>query len=256
MPGFVEPCDPTLRDDAPRGPEWVHEVKIDGYRAQLHIRDGQVKVYSRKGYDWTEQFGQIARAAAALAAHDLIIDGEATVLGTTGLPDFQALRRELAKEGADRLTYLAFDLLYLDGYDLRRVPLIERKRALKDVLAKAPAEPERLASLVREAIEAADENRRATLRPFSRPWVTFAGRLDIARLINRLVRSATNNPIKTRSAFRSFGPPLHRALPPVPNRLLGEPAVQPQLNKTPRLDGPLAHRRGAPQCRNVSCRCQ
>jgi bifunctional non-homologous end joining protein LigD len=80
-----------------------------------------------------------AKSLAALAAHDLIIDGEATVLGNTGLPDFQALRRELAKEAADRLSYLAFDLLYLDGYDLRRVPLIERKQALKDVLAKARA---------------------------------------------------------------------------------------------------------------------
>jgi bifunctional non-homologous end joining protein LigD len=139
MPGFIEPCDPTLRDQAPDGPEWLHEIKIDGYRAQLHIRNGQVKVYSRRGYDWTEEFGQIARAAKALASHDLIIDGEATVLGNTGLPDFQALRRELVKEGSDRLTYLAFDLLYLDGYDLRRVLLIERKRALEDVLAKAPA---------------------------------------------------------------------------------------------------------------------
>src|SRR5436190_13781455 len=70
MPGFIEPCDPTLREDAPRGPEWIHEIKIDGYRAQLHIRGGEVKVYSRKGYDWTEQFGQVARAAAALAGHE------------------------------------------------------------------------------------------------------------------------------------------------------------------------------------------
>jgi bifunctional non-homologous end joining protein LigD len=77
VPRFIEPCDPSLRDDAPSGAEWLHEIKIDGYRAQVHIRDGRVKVYSRKGYDWSEQFGQIARAAAALAAHDLIIDGEA-----------------------------------------------------------------------------------------------------------------------------------------------------------------------------------
>jgi bifunctional non-homologous end joining protein LigD len=65
MPGFIEPCDPTLRDDAPSGAEWVHEIKIDDYRAQLHIRDRRVKVYSRKGYDWTEQFSQIARGEGA-----------------------------------------------------------------------------------------------------------------------------------------------------------------------------------------------
>lgn len=123
---------------APEGSQWLHEIKIDGYRAQVHIRAGRVSVYSRSGYDWTKQFGQIARAAQGLSAHDLIIDGEATVLGNTGLPDFQALRRELAKKHSNRLVYLAFDLLYLDGYDLRRAPLIERKRALQRVLAKAP----------------------------------------------------------------------------------------------------------------------
>lgn len=114
-PGFITPCDPTLRARAPNGSQWLHEIKIDGYRAQVHIRGGCVAVYSRSGYDWTKQFGQIARAAEALCAHDLIIDGEATVLGNTGLPDFQALRRELAKKHSDRLVYLAFDLLYLDG---------------------------------------------------------------------------------------------------------------------------------------------
>jgi ATP-dependent DNA ligase len=96
-------------------------------------------VFSRSGYDWTEQFSQIARAAEAISARELIIDGEATVVGKTGLPDFQALRRELAKKNTDRLIYIAFDLLFLDGHDLRALPLIERKRALQEVLAKAPS---------------------------------------------------------------------------------------------------------------------
>jgi bifunctional non-homologous end joining protein LigD len=134
-PGFIAPCDPTLRERAPDGSDWLHEIKIDGYRAQLHIHEGQVRVYSRSGYDWTEQFSQIAHAAeAALSAHDLIVDGEATVLGKTGLPDFQALRRELAKKHSDRLIYQAFDLLYLDEHDLRGLSLIERKHALQKVL--------------------------------------------------------------------------------------------------------------------------
>jgi bifunctional non-homologous end joining protein LigD len=111
-PGFITPCDPTLRERAPEGSDWLHEIKIDGYRAQLHIHDGRVRVFSRSGYDWTEQFSQIARAAEALSARELIIDGEATVVGKTGLPDFQALRRELAKKHTDRLIYMAFDLLY------------------------------------------------------------------------------------------------------------------------------------------------
>src|SRR5260370_16346215 len=125
FPGFIEPCDPTLRDRAPDGSGWLHEVKIDGYRAQLHIHRGRVTIYSRNGYDWTEQFRQIGRAAERLSAHDVIIDGEATVFGNTGLPDFQALRRALAKKHSDRLIYLAFDLLYHNRYDLRAPPLLE-----------------------------------------------------------------------------------------------------------------------------------
>ena len=124
VPGFITPCDPTLRERAPDGSGWLHEIKIDGYRAQLHIHGGRITVYSRSGYDWTDQFRQIARAAQALSVDDAIIDGEATVFGSTGLPDFQALRRELAKEHSNRLVYLAFDLIYLDGYDLRAAPLI------------------------------------------------------------------------------------------------------------------------------------
>ena len=135
-PGFIVPCDPTLRERAPDGPGWLHEIKIDGYRAQLHIHRGRITVYSRSGYDWTDQFRQIARAAQALSVDDAVIDGEASVFGTTGLPDFQALRRELAKEHSGRLVYLAFDLIYLDGYDLRPAPLIERKRALQALLTK------------------------------------------------------------------------------------------------------------------------
>ena len=83
-PGFIAPCDPTLRACAPLGSDWLHEIKIDGYRAQLHIHDGRVKVFSRSGYDWTEQYSQIARAAEALSARELIIDGEATVVAPLG----------------------------------------------------------------------------------------------------------------------------------------------------------------------------
>jgi bifunctional non-homologous end joining protein LigD len=88
FPGFIEPCDPTLRDRAPDGQGWLHEIKIDGYRMQVHIHRGRVTIYSRSGYDWTQQLRQIAHAAEGLSAHELIIDGEATVYGNTGLPDF------------------------------------------------------------------------------------------------------------------------------------------------------------------------
>src|SRR5579871_5281117 len=87
MPGFIEPCDPTLRERAPQGPEWVHEIKADGYRAQLHRKGDQVRIYSRNGHDWTGQFAALAAAAAALDLDEAIFDGEAAVLGASGLPD-------------------------------------------------------------------------------------------------------------------------------------------------------------------------
>src|SRR3954452_25118819 len=104
-PGFIAPCDPTLRERASEGSDWLHEIKIDGYRAQLHIHDGRVRIFSRSGYDWTDQFNQIPSAAETLSERQLIIDGEATVAGKTGLPYFQALRGELAKKNTDRLIY-------------------------------------------------------------------------------------------------------------------------------------------------------
>jgi bifunctional non-homologous end joining protein LigD len=138
MPGFIEPCHPTQRAQAPAGDDWIYEIKTDGYRAQVHIRDGTVTVYTRRGHDWTNQFAAIAKAAAKLHVRDAILDGEATVLGSSGVADFQALRRELSKRDASRLTFHAFDLLYLDGQDLRGRPLLERKEALKRILKGAP----------------------------------------------------------------------------------------------------------------------
>ena len=136
--GFIAFCDPTLRQQAPSGAEWVHETKLDGYRAQVHLHDGKVTVYSREGLNWTKQFSDIAAAAKHLPARQAIIDGEAVVPGTNGIPDFQALRRELGK-GSGQVIYEAFDLLYLDGMDLRGASLLDRKHALEKLLAEAPA---------------------------------------------------------------------------------------------------------------------
>jgi bifunctional non-homologous end joining protein LigD len=138
IPGYIEPCDPTLRERPPDGGGWVYEIKADGYRAQLHLHDGDAKAYSRRGYDWSEQFSSIVAAAQKLKANSAVIDGEAVVYGHSGLPDFQQLRRELGSKKSDRIRYHAFDLLYLDGYDLRNVPCIDRKRLLEQLLKDAP----------------------------------------------------------------------------------------------------------------------
>src|SRR6195952_2236981 len=137
LPGYIEPCDPTLRQHAPKG-DWWFEIKADGYRAQLHIRPDGVQVFSRTGLDWTDQFSSIAAAAPEVKATSAVIDGEAVVYGKSGLPDFQQLRRELGARKSQRVRYHAFDLLYLDGYDLREVAYVERKRLLQRLLEGAP----------------------------------------------------------------------------------------------------------------------
>src|SRR5918995_2197846 len=137
FPGFIEPCHPTLREEAPSGERWVNEIKFDGYRTQAHLRSGRPAMYTRRGHDWTRRFQPIADALAALPAQDLILDGEAVVADSRGVPDFGLLHADLAAGRKDRLLYYAFDLLYLDGLDLRGARLTERKRLLRELLAGA-----------------------------------------------------------------------------------------------------------------------
>lgn len=134
FPGFIPFCHPEPRTRPPGGDGYIHEVKADGYRAQLATKDGRIKIYSRRGHDWTDQFEPIARAANLLRRHDLVIDGEAIVLNSAGAPDFNLLRREIGKKDSRRLQFWAFDLLHLDGYDLRRCRLDDRKEALRRLL--------------------------------------------------------------------------------------------------------------------------
>ena len=134
FPDFIEPAHPTQHDRPPSGDKWVHEIKVDGYRAQIHVRNGEVQVFSRRGNDWTNRFGSIAHAATRLPIKQAVIDGEVIVATPEGLSDFSALQSELAAERSDHMTFYAFDLLYADGYDLRRAPLVKRKEALARIL--------------------------------------------------------------------------------------------------------------------------
>ena len=105
FPGFVEPSHPTLREKAPSGARWVHEIKFDGYRTQAHLRNGRPAIYTRRAYDWTLRFQTIADALATLPATDLILDGEAVVADSRGIPDFGLLHTALAAGRQDRLLY-------------------------------------------------------------------------------------------------------------------------------------------------------
>ncbi|MDG4910015.1 DNA ligase D [Mesorhizobium sp. WSM4898] len=131
---FIEFQSPTLVEKAPEDGEWLHEIKYDGYRTQLIVEGGTARAFTRRGYDWSHRYRRIVQAAAGLPVKSAIIDGEAVVLGDTGLPDYQALERELGNANSSRLIFYAFDLLHLDGRDLRQQPLVERKAALETLL--------------------------------------------------------------------------------------------------------------------------
>src|SRR5215470_18634978 len=128
---FIHPCQPIVAKQPPTGPGWAHELKHDGYRLQIHVRDGRVRLFTMNGADWTKRYPRIVEEAARLR-EPLIIDAEVVCLNAKGVPSFDTLHSRVADESA---VALAFDLL-LSGDDLRRQPLIERKNALKWVLRK------------------------------------------------------------------------------------------------------------------------
>jgi bifunctional non-homologous end joining protein LigD len=115
----------------------LHEIKFDGYRTQAHLQNGRPAIYTRRGHDWTRRFQPIADALAAVPPNDLILDGEAVVADSRGVPDFGLLHADITVGRRDRLLYYAFDLLYLDGFDLRGARLAERKHLLEELLAGA-----------------------------------------------------------------------------------------------------------------------
>jgi bifunctional non-homologous end joining protein LigD len=135
FPGFVEPALATSIERVPQGERWIHEIKFDGYRVQLHISNENVSVFTRRGNDWTKRFRKIAHDAFLISASSAIIDGEVVVPAADGNTDFSGLRNEL-KGKSDKIAMVAFDLLYLNGYDLRKLPLLERKALLKKLIAK------------------------------------------------------------------------------------------------------------------------
>ncbi|WP_036258719.1 DNA ligase D [Methylocapsa aurea] len=135
LPDFVEPTLATLVSCPPDGERWLHEIKFDGYRLQARIEAGRVKLLTRSGLDWTETFGgEVVAALRALPIGAALIDGELVVESHSGASDFAALQADLSVGRNDRFIFYVFDLLYLNGYDLRRLSLIARKDLLEKVV--------------------------------------------------------------------------------------------------------------------------
>jgi bifunctional non-homologous end joining protein LigD len=133
-PGFISPALASPIERVPSGERWVHEIKFDGYRVQVHLHNNDSKVFTRRGYDWTHRFRKIARDAHGINAPSAIIDGEVVVPQANGATDFSVLQNEL-KGRSEKIVLVAFDLLYLNGHDLRALPLFERKARLERLIA-------------------------------------------------------------------------------------------------------------------------
>jgi bifunctional non-homologous end joining protein LigD len=137
-PKFVGPQLATLVDAPPAGDDWVHEIKYDGYRLLAAIGGGAVRMYTRRGLDWTDKFRPLLRPLLDLPLSSALIDGEVAVADKDGRTDFGALQDRMAEGKGRGIGYYMFDLLFLDGDDLRQLPLLDRKARLAALLADQP----------------------------------------------------------------------------------------------------------------------
>jgi bifunctional non-homologous end joining protein LigD len=138
LPPFVVPELATLADKAPDSGNWICEIKFDGYRIQARLDDGRAKLLTRKGLDWTDKFPTIAAAVTKLPAQTALIDGDLVAEADNGVSNFSLLQEDLKRKHYGRMVLYVFDLMHLDGEDLRALPLTERKRRLGLLVARQP----------------------------------------------------------------------------------------------------------------------
>ena len=136
-PAFIEPCLPSPAEQPPTGPDWVHEIKHDGYRlmAQRDPVSVGIRLLTRNGHDWGARYPLIVQAVNKLKARSCLIDGEAVCCNENGVPSFETLRHHSNDQS---VILIAFDLLELDGEDLRREPFETRKATLASLLRGSP----------------------------------------------------------------------------------------------------------------------
>ena len=137
IPAKVSPTLCSIVAVPPKGDAWLHEVKYDGYRLVCRLDAGKVRIYSRSGKEWTDRFSSTAAAIAKLKAKSAWLDGEMCAVDAKGRSSFQALQNALSGPETSHLVFFAFDLLHLDGYDLREARLVERKRVLANLLERS-----------------------------------------------------------------------------------------------------------------------
>lgn len=132
---FIKPMEPELFDEPPQGDEWLHEIKFDGYRTQIIKDENGIRLFTKNGYDWTGRYIELAGEAEVIEAESFIIDGETITLNVAGLSDFHALQSAVTRRKPSRDLYLvAFDLLHLNGHDLRNMPVEDRRDILQALI--------------------------------------------------------------------------------------------------------------------------
>jgi hypothetical protein len=209
LPGFVKPALASSIAKVPSGERWIHEIKFDGYRVQVHLANEAVKIFTRRGHDWTHRFKKVAHDAWHIKAGSAVIDGEIVVPAADGTTDFAVLQNELKGKSAS-IVLVAFDLLHLNGRDLRTVPLFQRKADLKkimgqeDLRAAGNADHRRIRAgrlQVGRAVRRPPQGRRSCLRRQGRPRL----RQGLGRRPPQAPRAARPEDAGLREAGRAQG---------------------------------------------------
>jgi bifunctional non-homologous end joining protein LigD len=140
LPTWVQPQLCKLVKDAPDEPEWLHEIKFDGYRMHARLDRGGVRLLTRKGLDWTQKYPAITEALKTLPASRAYLDGELCGVRPDGTTSFDMIQAASEPGNAAALVFFVFDLLFVDGEDLTRLPLVERKPPLAELLSGTAAQ--------------------------------------------------------------------------------------------------------------------
>ena len=139
LPSWIKPQLTKLVDQPPEGPEWLHEIKFDGYRMHTRLDRGAVRLLTRTGLDWTHKYPAIAAAVASLPAREAYLDGEPCSVRPDGTTSFSLIQTASDAGNAETLTFFLFDLFHFDGEALVARPLQERKERLRELLSHASA---------------------------------------------------------------------------------------------------------------------
>ncbi|AZZ36052.1 DNA ligase D [Bdellovibrio sp. qaytius] len=137
LPAFIEPQLALLAETPPQGDNWIHEIKLDGYRTFCHKQKSNIKLLTRSGLDWTSKYKFIEHECKKIKADSAMLDGEIVWTDNNGVSHFQGLQNSLENHHSDELFYYVFDLLHLNGVDLRDTPLLQRKMLLKKLLVES-----------------------------------------------------------------------------------------------------------------------